>query len=558
MKKKSINLILCSAALTLSLSACQSSINQSNTAPKNTTEASVTQPTNTHSNASQSTNNNTHVIGLVYEQAPLSNAQVTLRDSAGKEFKATTNSQGIYSIQVSDLNYPLLISVVAQGKAEDCAINSQLRPICLAGLVSKASPNKNLTANINPLTDRIVSDIAVSKGFIGPQQWVNANTSGTIDPAAIDQALSTMQQGFSVALKTVGIKKPKDFDPVTFPMADTSPVTEIFSLLHHNRNYENNTGETGHTSLTDFSFRPIVGLAPAGAYEPFDLERARKELQQVKNAKIRIFIVGDSTSAVYEKLRYPRMGWGQAFAAQFKPGGDIQVIVGSRSGRSSRDFYNGRWFAQMEPLIQAGDYVFINHGHNDQNCDASKPLRGAADVKNLCTYPNNSEGQPQFPSGAPELSFQHSLERYIKIARERGAKPVLFTPTTRIKNAQGQQATPVAHSHFTKQNASHGYLFTGDYTQTIKDTATANAVPLIELEAASIQFANGLSTDSWKNYWLVVDPATNSFYANGVAGSTQAPDGTHFQQKGAEAMAALVAREIKKTDELKELGTHLQ
>lgn len=553
MKKNTINLILCSTALTLGLSACQSSTNQSST-----TKTSRTQSAGVNANAAQSKNNETSVTGLAYEQAPLINAQVTLRDSAGKEFKTITNSQGIYSIQASDLSYPLLISVVAQGKAENCATNSQLRPICLAGLVSKASSAKSLIANINPLTDRIVSDIAVTKGFIGPQQWVNSDTIGTVDQAAFNQALSTMQQGFSSALKITGVKKPKDFDPATFPMTDTTAVTEIFSLLHHNRNYENNTGEAGHASLTDFSFRPIVGLAPAGAYEPFDLERARKELQQFKNAKTRIFIVGDSTSAVYEKLRYPRMGWGEAFAAQFKPDGDIQVIVGSRAGRSSRDFYNGRWFAQMEPLIQAGDYVFINHGHNDQNCDASKPLRGAADVKNLCTYPNNSEGQPQFPSDAPELSFQHSLERYIKIARERGAKPVLFTPTTRIKNAQGQQATPVAHSHFTKQNASHGYLFTGDYTQTIKDTATANAVPLIELEAASIQFANGLGTDGWKNYWLVVDPATNSFYANGVAGSTQAPDGTHFQQKGAEAMAALVAREIKKTDELKELGTHLQ
>ena len=114
------------------------------------------------------------------------------------------------------------------------------------------------------------------------------------------------------------------------------------------------------------------------------------------------------------------------------------------------------------------------------------------------------------------------------------------------------------HSHFTKQNANKGYLFTGDYTQTIKDTATANAVPLIDLEAASIQFANSLNIDEWKNYWLVVDPTVNRFYANGVAGSTQAPDGTHFQKNGAEAMAELVAREIKANRELKKLGEYLK
>jgi lysophospholipase L1-like esterase len=116
----------------------------------------------------------------------------------------------------------------------------------------------------------------------------------------------------------------------------------------------------------------------------------------------------------------------------------------------------------------------------------------------------------------------------------------------------------VVHSHLTRQNTNNGYLFSGDYTQTIKDTATANAVPLIDLESASMQFANGLSADDWKNYWLVVDPAVNSFYANGIAGSTQVPDGTHFQKRGAEAMAELVAQEIKKTTELMELAQHLK
>ncbi len=527
MKKNTINLILSSAALALSLSACQSF------------------------------NNATRVSGLAYERAPLANAQVTLRDASGKEVKTETNALGIYSIKTRGLHYPVLVSVVSQGKAEDCTNNSRLRPICLAGLVSQAPADKNLIANINPLTDRIVSDLAVSKGFIGPQQWVNSNTIGAVDQIGVNQALAEMRKGFSAALTTAGITNASEFDPATFPMTDTNPVTEIFSLLHHNRNYENNTGETGHTSLTDFGFRPIVGLMPNGAYEAFDLERARAEYLQVKNAKTRIFIVGDSTSAVYEQLRYPRMGWGQALAAQFKSDSGIQVIVGSRAGRSSRDFYNGRWYTQMDYLIQAGDYVFINHGHNDQNCDSSKPLRGPSDVKNLCTYPNNAAENPQFPSGQPELSFQHSLERYIKIARERGAHPVMFTPTARIKNAKGEQTTPVAHSHLTRQNATNGYLFTGDYTDTIKTTAKLHQLPLIDLEAASMNFANKVGEPGWRNYWLVVDPAINPFYTNNAAGSTQVPDGTHFQKNGAEAMAKMVADAIRNNPELAELQKHL-
>lgn len=542
MRKNTLKRILGSAVLTLSLSACQSS----NT-PSTNAQASIT----------QSTSGSITITGLAYEQAPLANAQVSLVDATGKEYKTETNAQGVYSLQISDLHFPLLVSVVAQGKTEDCTTNSQLRPICLASLISKPSTSKKLTANINPLTDRIVSDVAVAKGFIGPQQWVNSKKVGAIDSSQLQTALDDQRKGFKQALSLAKIKSVNSFDPATYPMQANDSLTELLSLIHHNRNYDNNTGETGHTTLSDISFRPIAGLKASGEYENFDLARAQREWQKIKNAKRRIFIVGDSTSAVYEQLRYPRMGWGQAFSEQLKPDSNVQVVVGSRAGRSSRDFYNGRWFAQMEPMIQAGDYVFINHGHNDQNCDSSKPIRGLADVKNLCTYPNNSEGQPQFPGDNKILSFQHSLERYIEIARERGAIPVLFTPTTRIKNAQGQQSTPVVHSHLTKQNAKKGYMFTGDYTQTIKDTATANAVPLIDLEAASIEFANQLPTNGWKNYWLVVDPSVNSFYANGVAGSPQAPDGTHFQKNGAEAMAELVAREIKANKELVELQSFL-
>lgn len=506
----------------------------------------------------QSISESPQLTGLVVEQRPLTHAQVQLIDATGKQLQTITDIAGRYEFPLTGITAPLLLSVVSEGNAEDCTKNSSLRPICMAAVIEKLNPNQHQIGNINPLTDRIVSDLAVAQGFIGPQQWVNSKKIGAFNSTQLHAAQHELRNGFKQALKLLQVRSSGSFDPATYPMQEDDKLIELFSLIHHNRNYDNNTGETGHTTLADISFRPIVGLMPQGAYEPFDLPRAQQELVQINNAKRRIFIVGDSTSAVYEQVRFPRMGWGQAFEAKFKQDSGIKVITGSRAGRSSRDFYNGRWFAQFEPRIRAGDYVFINHGHNDQNCDASKPIRGTADVTNLCTYPNNREGQPQFPDEKPELSFQHSLERYIKIARERGAIPVLFTPTARIKNAQGQQTTPVVHTHFTKQNTNNGYLFIGDYTQTIKDTATANAVPLVDLEAASIQFANSLAANEWKNYWLVVDPAINSFYANGVPGSTQAPDGTHFQKNGAEAIAGIIAEEIKATRELKELGKQLQ
>lgn len=496
------------------------------------------------------------ISGYVFEREALVNAQVDIVDAAGNRYQTTTDAQGFYQISAEHLQLPVLANAVAnKGNKAQCADNTRLRPICMASLLSLTSGHKSLSLNINPLSDRIVSDIAVSKGFAGPQQWVDAGVVGAVKAKDVDTAMQHFHAGFNTALAQQHIAKQ---DPTRYAAVDHKKWVPIFSLLHHNRNYDNNTGGTGHTTLTDFSFRPIVGLMPGGAYEAFDMQAAQREYQQVQTAKIRIFIVGDSTSAVYEQLRYPRMGWGQAFAASIKPGSDLAVIVGSRAGRSSRDFYHGRWFAQMEYLIRPGDYVFINHGHNDQNCDSNKPLRGLADVNNLCTYPNDIHGKPQFPAGKPELSFQHSLERYIKIARKLGAQPILFTPTARIKNAKGQQTIPVVHTHFTRQGSNRNYVFTGNYSDTIKTTAELHNLPLINLEAATMALANQAGEPGWKQYWLVVDPAVNSFYANGVAGSTQLPDGTHFQKDGAEAIAAWVSNAIQQHPQLLGLAKYLK
>lgn len=502
---------------------------------------------------------NTNILtGILIEKYPLANAQIILRDSNGIQLKTTSDYQGKYQFPLEGITPPITLSAVSNHNEQDCLDNTKLRPVCMTTFINSFPKVGPVIGNINPLTDRIASDIAVSKDFIGPQQWIMKSDNFIVEDESLQKALNPMRNSFYNALKLSDVEDPDNFNPATYPIKPSGKLAQLFSLVHHNRNYDNNTGAPGHTTLTDISFRPIVGLMTTGAYESFDLHRAQKERTDINQAAQRIFIVGDSTSAVYEQLRYPRMGWGQKFEEQFIADARIKVIVGSRAGRSSRDFYNGRWFAQMEEFIEPGDYIFINHGHNDQNCNSAKPIRGAADVKNLCTYPNDVDGKPQFPPGSPELSFQHSLERYIRIARERGAHPVLFTPTTRILDKDGKQTTPVAPSHVTRQNDQQGYLFTGSYTQTIKDTARLNNVPLIDLEAASIRFANDVGTPGWQKYWLVVDPAVNSFYANGVAGSVQAPDGTHFQEKGAEAIARLVADEIMRASELSNLKSYLK
>lgn len=494
------------------------------------------------------------LTGTVAQQQTWRSAEVTVVDSKGNRRIAETDHEGVYRFVTSGLTPPLLVSAIAAGENHNCTRHDSIRAQCMASLVLTLEGGKANVANVNPLTDRIVSDVAVAQGFPGPQQWVNEAIARVEDEQTVVTALQHLRDGFGSALRDAGVEGAESFDPVSWPLEQHVRIAPVLALINHNRNYHNDTGETGHTVLTDSDFRPIVGLFAEGAYEPLDYASASAAKEAIANADIRVFIVGDSTAANYEQLRQPRAGWGQVFQQTFRDDASVKVVNGGRAGRSSRDYYHGGWFGQLASLIRKGDVVIIHHGHNDQNCNAARPVRGAADVANLCTYPNDEQGRPQFPQDRPELSFQHSLERYIRIARERGAQPVLMTPTTRVLTLDREQGTPVAHNHLTRQNAEQGYAFVGDYPATIRQLAAQEQVPLIDIEQQTIDFINALPADEWKQYLLVVDPAVNDYYANNMSGSTTNPDTTHFQQAGAEVVAKMVADGIRQQASLQKLA----
>lgn len=500
--------------------------------------------------------------GVVLAEAPFANARVSIMDSKGQRLITQTNAQGHYTLAIDTLTPPLTLSAMAAGTATDCMHNNILRARCMASLLLTVQQGAANTANITPFSDRLTSEVAGELGYIGPQQWVERGNPARLDAQLLTAPLANFRHGMANAFQELGVDIAQ-VDPVSSPIVPGDAMTTVLSVINHNRNYDNNSGEAGGVTLTDSAFRPIVGLQNSGPWEPFDLHQTHHDQKVAVTAKQRILIVSDSTAATYEVSRLPRMGWGQVFQALFRPDSGIAILNGARSGRSSRDFYNEGWYQQMARNLRPGDYVFIAHGHNDQNCNGAKPIRGTADVLNLCTYPNDANGKPQYPQGQPEMSFQHSLERYIQLAREKGATPVLLTPTTRIKDTAGKTAFQqgpqdiVVSSHHTP--AKPGYLFSGDYIATIKQTARANNVPLIDLEQATIAFANAHVHD-WTDYWLAVDPNDPRYpwYKTQTSGISSNPDTTHFQQKGAEAVAQLVADGIRQTPELQDLAGKLR
>ena len=502
-------------------------------------------------------NSTTTLQGVVAIGGPLPGASVTVVDFNGLKRSTKANAQGAYSVDVDGMSAPLLVSAIEAGPNTNCRYNATLRARCMAALLASLHAGNNI-GNVNPLTDRIASDVAVELKFIGPQQFVDSGKSAG-DAQQIAAATRTMQAGFKSALKEAGVANADNFDPVSTPMqADHTGVDAVLDVINHNRNYDNPTSESSYTVLTDISFRPIVGLVGSGPYEPLDFKRAQKELNEFRNAKVRVLVAGDSTGATYEVERLPRKGWGQVFEEQFKADSGVKVINASRAGRSSKDLYNGGWYQQMSRFMQKGDYVLINLGHNDQNCELLKKERGPADVAGLCSYPNDANGKLQYPEGHPEMSFQKSLERYVSEARAAGAIPVIITPTTRVWNEARQEGFPVVPNHYTSAKTGVGFAYVGDYSQTVKDTARANKVPLIDLEAKTIVFVNAHQAD-WKDYWLAVaDKVKYPYYATQATGTFEKPDVAHFQEKGAQVMAALVADGIRETPELKPLAQLLR
>lgn len=201
-----------------------------------------------------------------------------------------------------------------------------------------------------------------------------------------------------------------------------------------------------------------------------------------------IFIAGDSTASVYGPEVFPRMGWGQVLGDFY--GEDITVVDLAQSGRSSRSFIDEGFFADLAGRIGADDILLIQFGHNDEKINS--PQRYTA----------------------PETEFKTYLKKYIDLAREKDATPVLLTPIVRRKFEDGK----LVPTH-------------GKYPGAMRELAADTGTPLIDMTRMSGLFVAGLGEEDSKTVYL---------YLSGVDATK--PDNTHFTETGAYAMASLVAR----------------
>jgi lysophospholipase L1-like esterase len=489
--------------------------------------------------------------GYAVSLVPMGNADITIYDKFGKIVKTKTNEKGEYSVSIEGLEAPLLVNSVENG-FPNISDNSKPRGKSVAALVSAIQTEKINIANLNPITDKVVSDVAEALSLKGPVELIlNGKTEG-ITPEVIKEKTDKNLILIKQALYDAGVKSPDTYDPVTTPM-DKS-LFEVFGLIRHNRSYHTSSGKVSGTLLFDITFHP---LSPA---DVLDYKKASEDKKKLENKNVtRVFIAGDSTGSNYESELAPRKGWGQVFQKSFKDNSNVMVVNAAMSGRSSRSYINEGWLRMYEELIKPGDYLFIQFGHNDEKCGGSIPAkeRDIFDLTNTGTYPNDRLGNVQ---GEDNMSFQRWLEKYVNLAISKNATPVLLTSITRIVCDADKKTGvfPIESSTHIVYREKSTAKYVGNYAQTTRDTAKANNVDLIDIEKESIKFANSVGEPGWKQYWLAVDPAEYPYYVEGKTGNINKPDATHLQEKGALKISSLVAEGIKEQSALSDLAKLLK
>src|ERR1700712_943550 len=190
--------------------------------------------------------------------------------------------------------------------------------------------------------------------------------------------------------------------------------------------------------------------------------------------KIKVYLIGDSTMCTYEPNRAPLTGWGMPFVNFF----DSTVVIDNRArgGRSTRTFISENRWQPIADSLQAGDYVMMQFGHNDE----------AKEEKYKDRY-------------TPVPDYKNNLIKFITETKAKGAFPVIITPVTRMSFDKDG-----------KQKETHV-----EYTAACYEVAAAQNIPLIDLDKMSRQLVQELGPQNAKLLYMQIDPDVNPIYPEG-------------------------------------------
>lgn len=200
---------------------------------------------------------------------------------------------------------------------------------------------------------------------------------------------------------------------------------------------------------------------------------------------VRIDLIGDSTQTNHA-------GYGRGFCANLTTAVDcVNLSKGGASTKTYRE--EGLW---DKALQTKPDYMLIQFGHNDK------------------------ESKEHLPRQVSMEQYEANLRRYVDETRAAGIKPVLVTPLTR--------------RYFGSDGKVHSDLLA--HADMMKRVADEMKVPLIDLQADSIAYLNGIGEAEGEKLGITKKDAD---------GQT-APDKTHLNWAGSYAFGRIVAVDLGK------------
>jgi hypothetical protein len=198
--------------------------------------------------------------------------------------------------------------------------------------------------------------------------------------------------------------------------------------------------------------------------------------------KITLHLAGDSTVMTYA-ADSAQEGWGQELPPYFNA--RLAFDNQAQGGASVETFYTGRWKTLLGG-VHAGDFVMAAFGANDSGTVSGRHVEPA--------------------------DFQ---ARFAVMASEVQAKQATFIIVT-----------PSALQEWS--NGKEGNVRLGPYVSVLHTLADSQQLPLVDLNARSLELLNQVGQEAAKEIYLDGDKA-------------------HFTKQGATQMAGLVAAELTRT-----------
>ena len=232
-----------------------------------------------------------------------------------------------------------------------------------------------------------------------------------------------------------------------------------------------------------------------------------------------LWVVGDSTVCDYMKedgthtdasYFYPRYGYGTQLGNNLSAKITVKNIA--LSGRSSKSFLSEENYGTLVSQIKDGDFLVIGFGHNDQKSDDGDRFASAQGS-------TDTEG-----------SFKNILyNKYVKMAQDKGAVPILCSPICRLSNTNDYSSDK---AHITAS---------GDYRKAVEELAKEKNVQFVDLTSMTKTLYEEVKYDE-AVYFHAVSNGKSSDEPN-----FNTVDGTHINIYGAKMISYFFAKTISES-----------